>query len=242
MGFFSPGCRDQFGRAVSQLEQTGESLTGRCRAMRHFTNFSSADRVVACISRYIFPLFLGLLDGWAIIPECPSLERGELCRGYETIRGSPRLLTGEPNAGGTVQHDCNPYRDIRCSYGRVLFAFWVAMGIWTLNDIRSRTRDWLAIALASLLVLIFPLVGLVLYMMIRPRETLADVFDRALEEESLLRELEATLSCHRCGVPVQDNWNFCSNCHCQLRFACSSCGKGDAPGMEHLRKLRRRPA
>ncbi len=109
--------------------------------------------------------------------------------------------------------------------GAFLFAFWVAMGIWTFNDIRSRTRDWLAIALASLLVLVFPLVGLALYMMIRPRETLADVFDRALEEESLLRELESTLSCHSCGLPVQDNWNFCSNCHSQLRYACSNCGK-----------------
>ncbi len=109
--------------------------------------------------------------------------------------------------------------------GAFLFAFWVAMGIWTFNDIRSRTRDWLAIVLASLLVLVFPLVGLVLYMMIRPRETLADVFDRALEEESLLRELEATLSCYRCGLPVQDSWNFCANCHSQLRYACSNCGK-----------------
>ncbi len=109
--------------------------------------------------------------------------------------------------------------------GAFLFAFWVAMGIWTFNDIRSRTRDWLAIGLASLLVLIFPLIGLILYMMVRPRETLADVFDRALEEESLLRELEATLTCHKCGVPVQDSWNYCSNCHIQLRFACPSCGK-----------------
>ncbi len=109
--------------------------------------------------------------------------------------------------------------------GAFLFAFWIAMGIWTFNDIRSRTRDWLAIVLASLLVLVFPLVGLVLYMMVRPRETLADVFDRALEEESLLRELEATLSCHRCGLPVQESWNFCSNCHSQLRFGCLSCGK-----------------
>ena len=109
--------------------------------------------------------------------------------------------------------------------GAFIFAFWIAMGIWTFNDIRSRTRDWLAIALASLLVLVFPLVGLVLYMMVRPRETLADVFDRALEEESLLRELESTLSCYRCGLPVQENWNFCTNCHSQLRYACSNCGK-----------------
>lgn len=109
--------------------------------------------------------------------------------------------------------------------GAFLFAFWIAMGIWTFNDIRSRTRDWLAILLASLLALVFPLVGLVLYLMIRPRETLADAFDRALEEESLLRELEATLSCHSCGLPVQENWNFCTNCHSQLRVGCFNCGK-----------------
>ena len=32
--------------------------------------------------------------------------------------------------------------------GAFLFAFWIAMGIWTFNDIRSRSRDWLAILLA----------------------------------------------------------------------------------------------
>ncbi len=109
--------------------------------------------------------------------------------------------------------------------GAFLFAFWIAMGIWTFNDIRSRTRDWLAIGLASLLVLIFPVVGLILYAMIRPKETLADVYDRALEEESLLRELEETLTCHNCGAPAQDDWNYCHNCRTQLRYACSTCGK-----------------
>lgn len=109
--------------------------------------------------------------------------------------------------------------------GAFLFAFWVAMGIWAFNDIRSRTRDWLAIALASMLVLVFPLVGLVLYMMVRPKESLADVFDRALEEESLLRELEGGLVCHRCGMPVQEHWNYCPHCHAQLRYACPTCGE-----------------
>ena len=71
--------------------------------------------------------------------------------------------------------------------GAFLFAFWIAMGIWSFNDIRGRTRDWLVILLAVGLVLIFPIIGLVLYMMIRPRATLAEVYDRALEEEALLR-------------------------------------------------------
>ncbi|MEZ4729266.1 MAG: zinc ribbon domain-containing protein [Caldilineaceae bacterium] len=107
--------------------------------------------------------------------------------------------------------------------GAFLFAFWIAMGIWTFNDIRARSRDWLAILLACVLVLIFPIVGLVLYLMIRPKHTLAEVYDRALEEEALLREIEETLACMNCGVPVKENWVYCPTCHQQLQHSCVSC-------------------
>ena len=46
---------------------------------------------------------------------------------------------------------------IVAALGAFLFAFWIAMGIWTFHDIRQRTRDWLVIILAVALVLIFPL-------------------------------------------------------------------------------------
>ena len=108
--------------------------------------------------------------------------------------------------------------------GAFIFAFWIAMGIWTFNDIRSRTGDWLAILLACVLVLIFPIVGWVLYLMIRPKQTLAEVYDRALEEESLLREIEETVACPTCGVPAKENWVYCPNCHSQLQHSCPTCG------------------
>lgn len=113
---------------------------------------------------------------------------------------------------------------IVAALGAFLFAFWIAMGIWTFHDIRQRTRDWLVIILAVALVLVFPLIGLILYMMIRPKATLADVYDRALEEEALLRELEQTQACHNCGVPVKDIWVYCPNCHNQLQHSCPNCG------------------
>jgi len=113
---------------------------------------------------------------------------------------------------------------IVAALGAFLFAFWIAMGIWTFHDIRQRTRDWLVIILAVALVLIFPLIGLLLYLMIRPKATLADVYDRALEEEALLRELEQTQACHNCGVPVKDVWVYCPNCHNQLQHTCPNCG------------------
>jgi RNA polymerase subunit RPABC4/transcription elongation factor Spt4 len=46
-----------------------------------------------------------------------------------------------------------------------------------------------------------------------------------LEEEALLRELEQTLSCHQCGVPVKDGWVYCPNCHSQLQHSCPGCGQ-----------------
>lgn len=107
--------------------------------------------------------------------------------------------------------------------GAFFFAFWIAMAIWTFNDIRARSRDWLAILLACVLVLIFPIVGLILYMMIRPKHTLAEVYDRALEEEALLREIEDTLVCSTCGVPVKEAWVYCPSCHNQLQHSCISC-------------------
>jgi RNA polymerase subunit RPABC4/transcription elongation factor Spt4 len=113
---------------------------------------------------------------------------------------------------------------IVAALGAFLFAFWIAMGIWTFHDIRQRTRDWLVIILAVALVLIFPLIGLILYMMIRPKATLAEVYDRALEEEALLRELEQTAACHSCGVPVKEAWVYCPNCHNQLQHSCPACG------------------
>jgi RNA polymerase subunit RPABC4/transcription elongation factor Spt4 len=109
--------------------------------------------------------------------------------------------------------------------GAFLFAFWVAMGIWAFNDIRARSRDWLAIVLACVLVLVFPVVGWVLYLMIRPKHTLAEAYDRALEEEALLRELEETVACQTCGVPVQEAWVYCPNCHAQLQHSCPACSK-----------------
>jgi len=107
--------------------------------------------------------------------------------------------------------------------GAFFFAFWIAMGIWTFNDIRARSRDWLVMLLASVLVLVFPIVGLILYLMIRPKHTLAEVYDRALEEEALLREIEETLVCSTCGIPVKEAWVYCPNCHNQLQHSCINC-------------------
>ncbi len=108
--------------------------------------------------------------------------------------------------------------------GGLLAAFWVGLIIWTWRDIRSRSSDIFAAILASLLVAVFSLVGLLIYVLVRPKHTLAEQYDRALEEEILLRELEQAPSCYNCGRPVQPEWRFCPYCEAELKHPCSQCG------------------
>ncbi len=74
--------------------------------------------------------------------------------------------------------------------GAYLFAVWVSMIIWTYRDIHSRSRDIFAQGLAVLLVLIFNVAGLLLYFILRPRETLSEKYERELAEEALLQDIE----------------------------------------------------
>ena len=104
-------------------------------------------------------------------------------------------------------------------------AFWLAMVIWTWRDIRARSRDMFAALLAIVLVAIFPLIGLLLYLLLRPKETLAEAYDRALEEEALLRGIEEQLVCPNCQRAVDSNWRFCAYCHTQIKKDCPACGQ-----------------
>lgn len=109
-------------------------------------------------------------------------------------------------------------------FGGLIVAFWVGIVVWTWRDIRARSADFFAALLAILLVGIFGIVGVLLYLLLRPKHTLAEQYDRALEEEALLREIEQAKNCHKCGRPVEGAWQFCPYCETELRHPCSQCG------------------
>jgi len=99
------------------------------------------------------------------------------------------------------------------------------MVIWTFRDIRSRTRDILAQILATLMVLLFNIPGLFLYFILRPKETLAEAYERALEEEALLQGIEEREVCPGCRRKVEPDFVVCPYCHTRLKKACPECGR-----------------
>lgn len=106
----------------------------------------------------------------------------------------------------------------------LLAALWLSLVIWTFRDMRSRSRDPFAQILAALVVAILPFVGIIIYLILRPPETLAEAYERALEEEALLQEIEERPACPGCSRVVEKGWLLCPHCHTRLRKKCVDCG------------------
>jgi RNA polymerase subunit RPABC4/transcription elongation factor Spt4 len=108
--------------------------------------------------------------------------------------------------------------------------FWVALIFWTWRDVRSRTQDTILQITATLLVAVFNLGGLFIYLIVRPRQTLAELYERQLEEESLLAEMTERQTCPTCHYRVEGDFQVCPSCGTKLRRPCPRC--------EHLLELK----
>jgi hypothetical protein len=110
-------------------------------------------------------------------------------------------------------------------FGAFFVALWASLVIWTFRDMRARTRDAFAQFLASLMVLVLGPFGIILYFILRPRESLAEKFERSLEEEALLQDIEERQICPGCKQPIQPDYVLCPICHTNLRTPCIHCGR-----------------
>jgi RNA polymerase subunit RPABC4/transcription elongation factor Spt4 len=110
-------------------------------------------------------------------------------------------------------------------FGAFLVALWASLVIWTFRDMRARTRDAFAQILASVMVLVLGPFGVVLYFILRPSETLAEKYERSLEEEALLQDIEERHICPGCKQPIESDFVLCPICHTHLRHPCIHCGR-----------------
>ena len=73
---------------------------------------------------------------------------------------------------------------------------------------------------------VFPFVGWLVYLVVRPPETVEDVRERELEisarEAQLARDYDTCPSCYK---PVESDFLICPYCMKKLRKECVECGK-----------------
>jgi RNA polymerase subunit RPABC4/transcription elongation factor Spt4 len=109
--------------------------------------------------------------------------------------------------------------------GAFLAALWLSLILWTYRDIRARARDLLARILSVVLVAVFFIPGLVVYLILRPPQTLEEEYQQTLEEEALLQAVEDNPLCPGCSRRIRESWMVCPNCQTKLKKNCHQCSK-----------------
>jgi hypothetical protein len=102
-------------------------------------------------------------------------------------------------------------------------ALWLALVFWTYKDARRRISDPILIAVAVATALVFPYVGALIYMILRPPEYLDDVRERELEIQAMELRAGVNERCPYCRYPVQPSFLVCPHCTNKLKSACRRC-------------------
>jgi RNA polymerase subunit RPABC4/transcription elongation factor Spt4 len=102
---------------------------------------------------------------------------------------------------------------------------WLALVWYTFADARRRLDDGLLVGSATLAALVFPFIGTLVYMIVRPPEYLEDVRERELEMQAAEARLFEHQLCPHCDHIVGRDFLRCPYCLRKLRDTCTGCTK-----------------
>jgi RNA polymerase subunit RPABC4/transcription elongation factor Spt4 len=105
-----------------------------------------------------------------------------------------------------------------------LAVFWLALTVWAGFDITRRTKSWLARTGVLALVGVSGIFGLAIYLILRPKETLTEVYGRRLEEKILERESRVNL-CPGCQEIIEPSFTLCPYCKSRVKNTCPVCSE-----------------
>jgi hypothetical protein len=111
-----------------------------------------------------------------------------------------------------------------------LVVIWLALIYYTYADARRRIGDPMLVGCATAASL-FPFVGTMVYMIVRPPEYLEDVRERELEMQAAQARLhgEGYLLCPHCDHEVEKDFLRCPSCLRKLKDSCTNCAKALDP-------------
>ena len=105
-----------------------------------------------------------------------------------------------------------------------LVVFWLVIIGWVWVDSSERTSKKGLKVGYILLVIFFNIFGLIIYLIIRPSETIEEIYWEDLDRRYLKYETSELGDCPRCGSQLYPGYVFCTNCGYRLKVKCPQCG------------------
>ncbi len=103
----------------------------------------------------------------------------------------------------------------------VIFWLVVTSWIWVDSDERT-TSNWMR--LFYVFIGLVPVVGWIIYLIVRPSETIDEIYWGDLERRYLKYEAKDLGDCPKCGSQLYPGFIFCSNCGERVKRKCPKCG------------------
>lgn len=103
-------------------------------------------------------------------------------------------------------------------------ALWIALIVWTTRDVINRSNSLIFQVFIISLNIFFPLFGLIIYLIIRPTETLLQKYCQDLEYRTYIDSMDRCL-CDFCNASIDKDYLFCPECDKQVKKKCSKCHK-----------------
>ncbi len=108
-------------------------------------------------------------------------------------------------------------------FGVALLAFWLVVLYWVWLDSGDRvTNKGVRIAYVLLATVLF-VPGLIIYLLIRPSQTIEEIYWADLERRYLKYETAELGDCPRCGAQLYPGFTYCPDCRFKLKIKCPVC-------------------
>jgi len=101
--------------------------------------------------------------------------------------------------------------------------FWIIVLDWVWLDAGERTSNKTARIIYLLLVVFFNIFGWIMYLILRPSQTIEQIYWADLERRYLKYETSELGDCVKCGTQLYPGYTFCPTCGLDIKIKCKSC-------------------
>lgn len=102
---------------------------------------------------------------------------------------------------------------------------WLSIIVWVTRDSIQRSNSLIFQTFSILLNIAVPILGVLLYLIIRPSKTNTERYYEDIEHQMLTESTGDKETCQKCMTSINADYIFCPNCGEKMKKVCSKCKK-----------------